>query len=335
MPFYYLNDSNQPVGPLDLLAIKKLEKAGLVAHDVLVCEAGREDWAPLSEKIEPEPQPASPRPPRTAPPPRTTRQPRSGLPPRRFSVPFTDPEAQSSEPSGSSAATYPDWFALASMIVGITAILTMCIPGLSILLAAPALTLGILAYRQAITLKKPFAVTGIVTASTALVATLGILTLGPGGGLFGNPATKYVGSWQNDLSTQFMAAKLDHSVMVIIDRDGRFTEVSGIQMGGVNYDTGSAMRVANGEKTTGYWKWDRSRKALVTRHDGGNPTAYMDGANNDGRSFHSGPFDGGPSSMKSGEEFWVFKPDPNDSDVLIGVHPTLYHNRTMRFYRLR
>lgn len=76
MPFYYLNDSNQPVGPLDLLAIKKLEKAGLVAHDVLVCEAGREDWAPLSEMIEPEPQPASPRPPRTAPPPRTTRQPR-------------------------------------------------------------------------------------------------------------------------------------------------------------------------------------------------------------------------------------------------------------------
>jgi hypothetical protein len=66
------------------------------------------------------------------------------------------------------------------MIAGITAILAMCLPILSILLAFPALAFGILSLRQVGRAKKPFAVTGIATASVALVASLGILLLGSG-----------------------------------------------------------------------------------------------------------------------------------------------------------
>lgn len=326
MPFYYLNDSNQPVGPMDLTAIRKLVDAGVVPPDVLVCEAGSEDWIPLSEKSEPSAEPGVPKPPRTAPPPR------SAVPPRRYTPPRSETKAQASANGGDTAPTYPDWFPLASMIAGITAILAMCLPVLSILLAAPALTLGILAIRQNVTDRKPFAVTGIATASVAIVASLGGLMTGAGGGFVGNPANKYIGSWQVDLSVPIMATRWDHSVMVTFHENGSFTEVTGVQMTGANQN--SALRMANGEKTTGYWKWDPGRKAIVTWHDGRNTTVYMDGANSDGRKLHTGPMNSDLPSGEAGAEFWVFSPDPNDRNALIGRHPKHYRNRTMRFLRL-
>lgn len=181
MPFYYLNDSNQPVGPMDLAAIRKLAEAGIVSADVLVCEAGSEDWIPLSEKNEPPAESGVPKPPRTAPPPL------SAVPPRRYTPPPADTAGGSPATGAGGGTTYPDWFPLASMIAGITAIVAMCVPVLSLLLAAPALTLGILALRQKATAQKPFAITGIVTAAVAIVASLGVLLLGLAGGFGGNP----------------------------------------------------------------------------------------------------------------------------------------------------
>lgn len=323
MSHYYLNESNQPVGPMDLPAIRKLADAGVLTRDVLVCEAGSEDWTQLSGKEEPTPKPGAPKPPRTAPPPR------SGLPPRRY-TPTPDTRASTSHHTHGSA--YRDWFPLASMIAGIVAILALCVPILSILLAAPALTLGILAFRQDIAGKNPIAITGIGTASVALVASLGVFLLGLGGSSFGNPGNRYIGSWQIDMSVPIMATQWDHSVMVSFHGDGGFTELTGFQVSGANRN--SALRIANGEKVTGYWEWDSGRKAIVTYHDGRSSTMYMDGAHSDGRKLHTGPMNGGLPTGVSDEEFWVFKPDPNDRNALIGEHPTMYSNRTMKFSRL-
>lgn len=326
MDFYYLNDTNQPVGPMDLPAIRKLAEAGIVAGEVLVCKAGSEEWIPLSKKSSPSPESQAPKPLRTAPPAR------SPLPSRKYSAPPSQPEAQASMHGSDTGSVYPAWFPLASMIAGITAILASCVPVLSILLAAPALTLGILAIRQNVGNRKPIALTGVATAGVAMVVSLGVLGLG--GGLGGNPGNQYIGSWQIDLSIPIMMAQMDHSVMVTFDGDGRFTEVTGVQVSGANYNTGEAMRIAGGGKTTGYWEWDPKRKAIVTRHDGRNVTAYMDGENSDGRRLHTGGFDGGPSTNEAGEQFWIFKPDPNNANALIGEHPTMYRNRSMRFHRL-
>ena len=320
MSYYYLNSDNQPVGPMDLAAIRKLAEAGIVQSDVLVCEAGSEEWTPLSQREQPAVPPSSPKPPRTPPPQRTYRQepPMAG--------------ASGTVRAGTSVE-YPDWFPLASMVAGIVAFVTLCVPPLSLLVGAAAFTLGILGYRLPDPKARPFSIAGISTSSVALVVSLGILLFG-GAGFIGNPESKYVGSWQNDMSIQIVNVQLDCSVVVTFHEDGRFSEMIGQQLNGANYDTGAAVMFDGGGETTGYWKWDPSRKAVVTRHDGRNQTAYFDGATNDGRSVSVGPFDTGTSSMKAQEEFWVFKPDPDDRNFLIGVHPTMYHNRTMRFHRI-
>jgi hypothetical protein len=233
---------------------------------------------------------------------------------------------------GPSATGNPDWFSLASLVAGIVALLALCVPLVSILLGSGALTLGIVGYRSRERRVRPYSIAGIATSSLALVASLGVILSGVGA--FGNPETRFVGTWRNDISMQIMNMQADHSVVVTFHENGRFTELSGVQTSGANFETGQAMRFAGGGETTGYWKWDPARKAVVTRHDGRNQTGYFEGATNDGRSLSVGPIDTGPSSMKAQEEFWVFKPDPDDSNFLIGVHPTMYHNRTMRFYRI-
>jgi len=166
--FYYLNAEQQPVGPMGLESIRKLVDVGIVDAGVQVCPAGEQEWKPLPEWGEP--ATASVGPPRVPPPPRS------------------HPSASVARAAASSPVL-PGWFPLASMIAGITAILTLfsSIPVLSILLAAPALTLGILAIRQNVIRNNPFTVTGIVTSSVALVVSMGILLLGHGGGFVGNP----------------------------------------------------------------------------------------------------------------------------------------------------
>ncbi len=181
MSYYYLNESNQPVGPLDLSAVRKLAETGIVADDVLVCETGSEDWTPLSDRDDPVPRPTTPPPPRTAPPPR------SGVPPRRYTPPTPASETGSSARDRAVAAAYPEWFPLVSMIAGIVALVVVWVPGLSVLLAAPALALGILGLQQNLGGRKPLALGGIVTAAVALVVSLGILLLGLGDGWGGSP----------------------------------------------------------------------------------------------------------------------------------------------------
>lgn len=179
--FYYLNPSNQPVGPMDLAAVRQLAEAGIVDGDVLVCEAGEEDWTPLSQLAETSLDSGAPKPPRTAPPPR------SGLPPRRLKLPTATASSHRLIGPNTSASNPPDWIPIAAMVTGIVALLALCLPGLSLILAAPALTLGILGHRQAKGSARSFAVTGITCASLALVAALGMLLLWSGAGMTGNP----------------------------------------------------------------------------------------------------------------------------------------------------
>lgn len=164
--FYYLNAEQQAVGPMSLEGIRKLVDAGIVDAGVLVCSAGEKEWKPLPERNEG--ATAAVGPPRVPPPPRS------------------HPSA-SAAGMASSSPVPPTWFSLASMVAGITAILTLLIPILSILLAAPALILGILALRQNVIGNKAFSVTGIATSSVALVLSMGFLLLGLGGGFRGNP----------------------------------------------------------------------------------------------------------------------------------------------------
>lgn len=63
--FYYADANSQPVGPLTLEEIRRFAKAGVVPPDVMVCEAGGEDWRPLSAFAAPPPFAT---PPRTSPP---------------------------------------------------------------------------------------------------------------------------------------------------------------------------------------------------------------------------------------------------------------------------
>ncbi len=166
--FYYLNTEQQAVGPMSLEGIRKLVDVGIVDSRVLVCPAGEQEWKPLPERNED--ATASVGPPRVPPPPRS------------------HPSASAAGMVSSSLAP-STWFPLASMIAGILAILTLfsSIPILSILLGAPALTLGILALRQTVIGNKPFSVTGIATSSVALVLSIGFFLLGLGGGFAGNP----------------------------------------------------------------------------------------------------------------------------------------------------
>lgn len=166
--FYYLNTAQQPVGPMSLEGIRKLADAGIVDPEVLVCPAGEQEWKPLLEWDEAATSSAGP--PRVPPPPRS--QPSASV-------------AHSATPS----PVPSDWLPLASMIAGITAILALFspFPILSILLGAPALTLGILSVRRHVIGNKHFSVTGIATSSVALVVSIGFFLLGLGGGYAVNP----------------------------------------------------------------------------------------------------------------------------------------------------
>jgi len=171
MAFYYLNSDNQPVGPMELGVIRKLAEAGIVPPDVLVCEAGGQDWTPLSQRHESTARAESAKPPRTPPP---SQRPQ--------------PAAQAPEPAGGSPAPAPqDWFPLASLVAGIVAIVALCVPLLSFLIGGGALTLGILGYRLPEPKTRPFAIAGIATGALALIVSLGIVLSGTGGGTSGNP----------------------------------------------------------------------------------------------------------------------------------------------------
>src|SRR6056297_718679 len=61
--FFYADENSQPVGPLSLEEIRRFADAGVVPQDVMVCEAGGEDWRPLTGFTSL---------PRTAPPPKST-----------------------------------------------------------------------------------------------------------------------------------------------------------------------------------------------------------------------------------------------------------------------
>lgn len=51
--YYYADDNSQPVGPLSLDEIRRFADAGVVPSDVMICEAGSEEWKPLSSFAEP------------------------------------------------------------------------------------------------------------------------------------------------------------------------------------------------------------------------------------------------------------------------------------------
>lgn len=46
--YYYADENSQPVGPLSLDEIRKIANAGVIPHDVMICEAGGETWRSLN-----------------------------------------------------------------------------------------------------------------------------------------------------------------------------------------------------------------------------------------------------------------------------------------------
>jgi len=166
--FYYLNAAQQPVGPMSLEGIRKLVDAGIVESGVLVCPAGEQEWKPMPEWGDPA---------------------TAAVGPLRVPLPPRSQPAASVDRTSTLSPVLSDWFPLASMIAGIMAALALFspFPIFSILLAAPALILGILALRQNVIRNKPFSVTGIVTSSVALLVSFGFVLLGLGGGFVSNP----------------------------------------------------------------------------------------------------------------------------------------------------
>lgn len=165
MSFYYLNRDNQPVGPMELVAIGKLADAGIVQPDVSVCEAGQSEWKPLSQFRESAEEPSTVKPPRTPPP---QRQPKPT---------GKKPQAMRHAPTGASS----DWQPLASLVTGILAIVSLFFsPLLSFLFGGAALTLGILVYQSSQLQDRPFSVAGIATGAVSIVVALGVALSGVG-----------------------------------------------------------------------------------------------------------------------------------------------------------
>lgn len=139
---YYLNDEQQPVGPMSLEGIRKLVDAGIVDTGVLVFRAGEQEWRPLPDRNED--AIASVGPPRVPPPPR-------------------------SHPSGSvalpatSSQVLPDWLAPAAMGAGILSVLTTFLPALAFIIAVPAIVGGTMILRRPASTKRGFALTAVLT----------------------------------------------------------------------------------------------------------------------------------------------------------------------------
>ena len=171
MAHYYLNSDNQPVGPMDLAAIRKLAESGILKPDVLIREAGSETWRPLTRRKEPAVQVETPKPPRTPPPAQRPQQ--TAQSPRSV--------------SGASGSSHPDWYPLASIIAGILALVFLGVTPLAILLAGTALTLGLLGYRSPDPKGRPFSIVGISISALALVFALGTVLSGSGAGSSRNP----------------------------------------------------------------------------------------------------------------------------------------------------
>ena len=139
---YYLNDEQQPVGPMSLEGIRKLVDAGIVDSGVLVCPAGDQEWKPLPERNEV--ATASVGPPRVPPPPRS------------------HPSASAALPATSSQVL-PDWLAPAAMGAGILSLLTTFLPALAFIIAVPAIVGGIMILRRPASTRRGFALTAVLT----------------------------------------------------------------------------------------------------------------------------------------------------------------------------
>jgi hypothetical protein len=165
---YYLNDEQQPVGPMSLEGILKLVDAGIVDSRVLVCPAGDQEWKPLPERNED--ATASVGPPRVPPPPRS------------------HPSASAALPSTSSQVL-PDWLAPVAMGAGILSLFTTFLPALAVLIAVPAIVGGTMVLRRAASTKRGFALTAVLTGGLGALPALlfilgmffGMLTQGGGG----------------------------------------------------------------------------------------------------------------------------------------------------------
>lgn len=306
MDYYYLNTSNEPVGPMALSAIESLAAAGVISGNSLVCRSGEEEWNELPRALEASSPTFKAGPPRTTP------------PLRAKSLGGNSPREDSHQPGR---------FPFASLISGIVALLLLSFPVLSMLLAAFAVSMGILALKRNATRFGSLTVIGILTSSLAVVLIVS-------SSIAGNSGSRYVGSWQTDLSVSFGTVQMGQKLIITFYEDGTFIETERIHMGGVNESTGQAGALGNSFGHSGYWHWDRTEEALVTRLDDKSIAVAMDGRDSAGREIDIGPFFDPAPSASEGEMSWIFRPDPKDDDVLIGEHPTLYHHRIMRFVRL-
>lgn len=146
MDYFYLDSSNQPVGPLKLDRIQNLVTAEVVGPDVLVCQSGGNAWVPLSSLI-------------------------------------SHQSSAAHSPAQVVTRTDSDWMPLTSMIFGIVALLIFGIPLISLILAGGAIALGIVAMQKAVSgARKPLSITGLVTGGLAILMIPMTMSTGDGTG---------------------------------------------------------------------------------------------------------------------------------------------------------
>lgn len=153
--YFYLNDDDQPVGPMRLEEIERLAKAGVIADSVMICESGGEEWVSLSERRKPEEEESSapvPLPPPLAPP--SPPAPPPGLPNSGGQL---------------TIALNADWLPVASMSLGVLSVFGACFPLFGIALAIIGGALGVGALLMKVERHRPLAIAGLVGSAAGIV----------------------------------------------------------------------------------------------------------------------------------------------------------------------
>ncbi|MCB1086370.1 MAG: hypothetical protein KDM63_04945 [Verrucomicrobiae bacterium] len=149
-PFYYLDASNTPVGPMSLGEIGNLVANGLLPHSVQVCPAGETEWKPLITHWGQAASPLSSKPLSTKP---------------SISRP-EDPEAGDPWPK--------PWFPVVSLVFGVVAVVGSCVPIVGILLAVASLILGFSSLRHFHSSQRRQALAGVICSFAAMLLSVAI-----------------------------------------------------------------------------------------------------------------------------------------------------------------
>lgn len=314
--YYYLNAEQQPVGPMDLNAIRKLADAGIVNSEVLICPAGEEEWKPLKGY--------------------------SGSAPEAAGPPLTPPPRRSSRVTSTGHlstlwASSSDWLAPAAVGIGILSVLTTSLPVLAFLLAIPALLVGISILRRPAAPKRGLALAAVATGSLGALPALlfivgaffGMLTPGSSSSLFGSSIEdQVIGAWVSGTEAQYVDALFGYRMRAEFNSDGTCTITQGMGVGAANPN--DPRKTEFGIKASGHWELSKRGDAIVAKI--GQDSEFKMQGNNGERSFtaRGGPYE----SSEGAVETWEFEIRKQGDDIELFCYPPGF-NRGYAFVRVR